>query len=181
MTIHIQHKHTVLLALLSIGFMGCGDNKPAAAIAGDTLRQEEGIFMTMDEADYLKLEADTFWADAEKDSLTVHTGLETANLQEKETRQLSPESVLRIEGTITTSWKGVTGCCNQDRVDNAVRKAIEQWIGQQAMAHPGNTMLRYGAIGQVSRAHCKSKRNKWTGVRSCTGSWKQPFFVEFAR
>ena len=96
-------------------------------------------------------------------------------------KQFSKNNILRIEGIASTSWKGVRGCCDQNTVNNQAKKAIEQWVGMQILANRPLQYHKSGIVGQASHAKCKYKKNKWTGERSCKGSYKQAYYIEFIK
>jgi hypothetical protein len=93
---------------------------------------------------------------------------------------VAPENILRIEGTASISWKGVSGCCEQKTADKQSKKAIESWVGQQILANRPHRYYRSGPIGKIVQAKCSSETD-WRGVRKCKGSWKQPYYIEFIR
>ncbi|TCC94199.1 hypothetical protein EZ428_05320 [Pedobacter frigiditerrae] len=173
-----QNTIAILLLCLALGFIGCGEKKADSNsnVAGC---DSDNIMVTIDDSDYEKMESDTCWAKATKDSILVELGtlVDSINKFQKPT----PGQVLRIEGVASISWKGVSGCCTQNTVNQKAKQAIEAFVGQQILANRPNQYYRSGLIGQVLSAKCSSTTNEWTSVRKCKGSWKQPYFIEFIK
>ena len=159
--------------------MGCGEGNQSEKNKNNANSEEGNSIVTIDESDYEKMDADTIWADATEDLITVNAGIAEDIMIEAQ-KQLAPENILRIEGVASISWKGVSGCCSQSRLDDQAKKAIEQWVGQQFLANRPYQYYRSGIIGQVSKAKCSLSKD-WRNVRKCKGSWKQPYFIEFIK
>ncbi|MCC2545928.1 hypothetical protein LJY25_05685 [Hymenobacter sp. BT175] len=165
----------ILTSLIVFGIYGCGDNRQADANKQST--QEEDMIVNLKESDFTKLDSDTTWAKAAKDSIKVDIS-SAEDLSNKST--LAPDNILRVEGTASISWKGTSGCCSQGTVNDQAKQAIEQWVGMQILANRPHRYYRSGMIGEVKSAHCSSKTT-WDNKRSCKGSWHQPYFIEFVK
>jgi hypothetical protein len=175
-----QNTIAILILSLTLGFIGCRENKNSDKDANLTTLQEDEIIVTVEDEDYEKMDSDTSWANAKEDSILLDLGelLDSTNKFQKE---LKAETVLRVQGVASISWKGVSGCCSQSTVNKKAKKAIEAWVGQQMLANRPNQYYRSGLIGKVVSAKCSSKTDYWSGVRKCKGSWKQPYFIEFIK
>lgn len=172
-----QHSIGSILLFLTLGFVGCAENKQPEKSQEISDVQEDAIIVTLDEADYEKMDRDTGWENAIEDLVSVGaTAYEDSTTQ----TQIAPENILRIEGIAATSWKGVSGCCVQSTANKQANKAIEQWVGKQILANRPLQYRRSGRIGAATKASCSS-RTTWDGKRSCKGSWKQAYYIEFIK
>lgn len=173
-----QNIIAILLLCFTLGFIGCGEKKADgnAEVAGC---DSDNIVVTLDEADYQKMDSDTCWANATKDSIAVELGTLVDSIAKLQ-KTLKTGEVLRIQGAAAISWKGVSGCCTQNTVNQKAKQAIEAFVGQQILANRPHLYYRSGLIGPVLSAKCSSKTD-WRGVRKCKGSWKQPYYIEFIK
>ena len=171
-----------LAVILFISFLiiGCSENKRENTEYPNMEEIDSTQIVTEDvqDAEEFISENDTAWVQDGEDSIVVSSELKEEKVEEK---QISANNLLRIEGVASISWKGVRGCCDQNTANNQAKKAVEQWIGKQVMANRPLQLHNYGIIGPVSQANCKHKKNRWTGVRSCKGSYRQAVFIEFIK
>lgn len=87
--------------------------------------------------------------------------------------------VLRIEAKRTVTWSGVSSCCKDSRVDDELESAFKKWVKDQLYRHRNQRWLRYGHNG--GKGTCRRWRHRVTNERSCGGSLKSTFYIEFAK
>jgi hypothetical protein len=174
-----QKNIAIIAIILTIGLFGCGEKKQSANNLSPITCETDDIIVVIEEADYKNMESDTCWINAIEDSISVEIG-SLVDSTNKIQKPLSPDNILRVEGVASIGWKGVSGCCGQNTVNNQAKKAIEAWVGKQILANRPHQYYRSGLVGQIVNAKCKSK-NPQFGARSCKGSWKQPYFIEFIK
>lgn len=95
-------------------------------------------------------------------------------LDDAEEGMFEPQEVLRIEGTLTPSWMGVSSCCRQSRVNDEARRAFSTWVRAKVKLHPGRA-YRAGPSGKWT-GRCRKSHN---GARNCYASLKMLVFIEF--
>lgn len=86
--------------------------------------------------------------------------------------------VLRIEETIATSWSGVSGCCDQETVDNNADAVFVAWVQKKLYEYRHLSYKTYGHGGGT--AQCSSSRAPFPdNSRSCRGSISLDAYIEF--
>lgn len=75
---------------------------------------------------------------------------------------------LFIEGNYSGTWKGVKGCCSQERIDKQADKLVKKWVKKRLKKHPGYKLYSHG--WKSSKATCRSGKRPLQG-RWCNGSF----------
>lgn len=75
------------------------------------------------------------------------------------------------------TWEGVRDCARTSRAQRALRAAFERWVGQQARAHRGQTLLSSG--WGTNRWYAENRRAN-NGRRRCKGGFRSaPVYARF--
>lgn len=163
--------------MLALYMTSCGEKKsngntPSAAQEKASPVAEEMVVIE----DYI---ADSDTGTVVEDSVSVQLDIKEDNAIAA-LKNVDQNDILRVEGTASISWKGVSGCCEQSTANKQAKKAIEAWVGKQILANRPHTYYRSGIVGDINKAKCSSKTS-WDGKRSCKGKWSQPYYIEFIK
>lgn len=84
--------------------------------------------------------------------------------------------LIKVQETVSTLWRGVSGCCDQARVDKEWRAAIDGWVQKQKAAHSNLIFVSVG-WGQA-KGECRKWENYPNG-RKCNGTLAGPAWAYF--
>ncbi|HEV7287708.1 hypothetical protein [Sphingomonas sp.] len=116
-------------------------------------------------------EKDTDWGEP-----TETHDLNLAEEGEGQTEKSADSELIKVDGTVSVTWRGTSGCCDQDRVNREWSAGVARWVEQQKAAHPTLTFVSRG-WGAAS-GECR-KWEDWPNGRRCNGSLSGPVYAYF--
>lgn len=111
------------------------------------------------------------WGSPDESDQLVIAGYDPEN-QSKEF-----DEIIQVDGHVAASWKGVSGCCDQSRVDSEWNAAVARWVDEQKKSHPTLEYWTHG-WGQAT-GECRRWEN-WPDGRRCNGTLSGPVYVLFS-
>tara|TARA_R110000868_G_scaffold304922_1_gene566062 strand:- start:186 stop:587 length:402 start_codon:yes stop_codon:yes gene_type:complete len=90
---------------------------------------------------------------------------------------LGPAQILRIEGSLNTSWGGVRGCSSRTRAASKIQAELDSWAAAKIKEFNKLLYRRHGAIAPVKFSY--RNRTDWDGERTCRGWSNFKCYIEF--
>lgn len=98
---------------------------------------------------------------------------------ESENVNYDSSKVLKVTEKVNVTYKGVTGCCQQSRVDSEVQKAFNDWVKEKIYEYRHLRWIK--AWAPPTRIRCTQTRDIVTGKRRCVGRGTIQASITFRR